>query len=59
MKNLPLVFGTLIFAAAVALHFLGPQLGRNLAPTVATAEILMGVLGIVLLLSSLFYRKRG
>jgi hypothetical protein len=59
MKNLPLVFGTLIFAAAVALHYFGPGMGRGLAPVLATAEILLGILGLVLLLSSLFYRTRG
>jgi hypothetical protein len=59
MKNLPLIFGTVIFAAAVALHYFGPRMGRGLAPVTATAEILLGILGLVLLLSSVFYRSRG
>lgn len=57
MKNPPLIYGIVIFAAAVGLHFLAPRLDRYYAPSAATAEILLGILALVLLLSSVMYRK--
>ena len=57
MKNPPLVYGIVLLAAAVGLHFLAPRLDRYYVPSAATAEILLAIVALVLLISSALYRK--
>jgi hypothetical protein len=57
MRNPPLLFGLVTLAGAVGLHFTADRFDSASAATAATAEVLLGVMAIVLLLSSALYRK--
>ncbi len=57
LRNPPLLFGVLALAAAVGLHFAADTFDRSTATTAATAEVLLGVMAILLLLASVLYRK--
>ncbi len=57
LRNPPLLFGIATLGAAVALHFAAMSWEGSAAASAATAEVLLGALGILLLLGSLMYRK--
>lgn len=57
LRNPPLLFGIATLGAAIALHFAAASWNSTAASSAATAEVLLGALGLLLLVGSLMYRK--
>jgi hypothetical protein len=57
LRNPPFLFGIATLGAAIALHFVAAGWNSTAASSAATAEVLLGAMGILLLVGSLMYRK--